>query len=382
MALAVNQANYMAPKNVREMMNDLAILPLWYAEPGSVVLASSAYNDRFLQQMNECFGLDVRLITLPELSELIDVELVPWGWNLSLRKHLLQAGLHEHFLPSLSRLDAWRHFSSRQQTKHFLTLFSGKKYLLGEVEIFTTVEACRRAIEQWGSALFKTPWSSSGKGLNWCRQGFSPQIEKWCARTLREQGLVVAAPIYNKVKDFAMEFYLDGSGGVRFVGYSLFMTDESGAYKGNILLSDADIESLLSSYIPLSLLWEVRENYEAELQPYALAYQGFLGVDMMICCQADNYSLHPCIEINLRMNMGVLANQFSRRFIEKGSEGVLEIKHYASPKELQHVVRQLSEENPLRLSGCRIQSGFMPLTPITPYCRNVAYVLVTAPAKD
>lgn len=382
MALAANQPNYMAPENVREMMADLALLPLWYAEPGSAILAPSAYNDRFLQQMKERFALDVRLITEPELGELTDLEPMPWGWNLSLRKRLLQAGIAEASLPSLPRLDGWRHLSSREQTNHFLTLFAGKKQCIGEVEILTTVEACHRVVERWTTCLFKTPWSSSGKGLNWCRRSFTPQIEQWCVRTLKEQGLIVASPIYNKVKDLAMEFCLDGHGGVQFVGYSLFKTNQSGAYQGNYLYSDAEIEHTCLHTLPSSLLQEVREIYEAELQPYALTYRGVLGVDMMLVEERGEYALHPCVEMNLRMNMGLLSNIFCRRYVGDGSTGFLEIRHYNSPEELQQAVRQLSEENPLLMSGRRILSGFMPLTPVTPRCRNLAYALIADREKS
>ena len=44
MALGNNEENYMAPATIRRMAEDLALLPIWYAQPGSGVLASSAYN--------------------------------------------------------------------------------------------------------------------------------------------------------------------------------------------------------------------------------------------------------------------------------------------------------------------------------------------------
>ncbi len=41
-ALANNDVNYMAPASARRMAEDLALLPIWYAQPGSMVLAASA----------------------------------------------------------------------------------------------------------------------------------------------------------------------------------------------------------------------------------------------------------------------------------------------------------------------------------------------------
>ncbi len=49
MALGNNEENYIAPATIRRMAEDLALLPIWYAQPGSGVLASSAYNADYLQ---------------------------------------------------------------------------------------------------------------------------------------------------------------------------------------------------------------------------------------------------------------------------------------------------------------------------------------------
>ena len=35
-------------------------------------------------------------------------------------------------------------------------------------------------------------------------------------------------PLYNKVSDFALEFYADGAGGVRYTGLSVFLTTARG----------------------------------------------------------------------------------------------------------------------------------------------------------
>ena len=47
----------MAPATLRRMAEDLALLPIWYAQPGSGVLASSAYNADYLKQMQQLFRL-------------------------------------------------------------------------------------------------------------------------------------------------------------------------------------------------------------------------------------------------------------------------------------------------------------------------------------
>ena len=64
MALASGETNYMAPASARQMASDLALLPMWYAEAGSAVLAPSAYNADFLKTKSELLGMDVALLRI------------------------------------------------------------------------------------------------------------------------------------------------------------------------------------------------------------------------------------------------------------------------------------------------------------------------------
>ena len=79
LALADNEENYMAPAAARGMAQDLALLPVWYARPGSAVLAASAYNADFLKRMQQVFSLQVQQITEPELPDYAEAQVIPWG---------------------------------------------------------------------------------------------------------------------------------------------------------------------------------------------------------------------------------------------------------------------------------------------------------------
>ena len=92
LALANNEANYIAPASARRMAQDMALLPIWYAAPGSAVLAPSAYNADFLKRMRELFGLQVQLATEPELPDYAEARIVPWGWNPAIRRFFLKGG--------------------------------------------------------------------------------------------------------------------------------------------------------------------------------------------------------------------------------------------------------------------------------------------------
>ena len=310
MALASGETNYMAPASARQMASDLALLPMWYAEAGSAVLAPSAYNADFLKTKSELLGMDVALLTEPEVADGKDRKFSPWGWDPALRKRLMTLGADQTELPSADYMNILREHSHRLQAVKLLPGLRLNEYFCGESFYLSTLAECSAFVEGREACLLKAPLSGSGKGLNWCKGIFTTFISGWCARVAASQGGVVGEPIYNKVEDFAMEFYADGRGRVVFAGYSVFHTGGSGMYAGNDLLSDEKILQKLSAYVPQEEFIRLRTRLEEELSAlFGGFYHGYLGVDMMICHFPDEapvYRIHPCVEINLRMNMGVV----------------------------------------------------------------------------
>ena len=377
LAMAHGGAYYMPPRGVKQFMADLAMLPYWYAEEGSAIVACGEDNANFLRQMNECFHRDVKLISPSELSE--NHMLMPWGWNVSLRQRLMEEGVDDTLLPSDEQLATWRILSSRHNTEEILNIFEDKHPWIGRSWRLTSMDDCRRVLSELSSGcVLKLPWSGSGKGLNWCRAGMTPHIEAWCAKALRTQGSIQAAPIYNKVLDFAMEFVRAASGELTFVGYSRFGTNESGAYQANYLALDEEIEAEIAAYLPPGTLAETQRRLMPMLDKLlANHYCGYLGVDMMVCREEDAYRLHPCVEVNMRMNMGVVAHNFYRDYVVPGAHGLFEVKHFNSPNELRASTEPIRQMHPVRMVEGRIASGFLPLVPIGAETCNLAYVLIT-----
>lgn len=392
LALANNTEHYMPPAIIRQMALDLAILPAWYAEPGSAVLASSFYNDVFLRKIQKLLGLQVSLVTPAELFGLHDYQIVPWGWNLSLRNALLRKGFPEALVPSCEDLKLYREEASRTMLATRLSSIFQEPFCIGTSCNLYTLSDCRNYVEAacfsthetmadravLPGCVLKAPWSGSGKGLNWCRNGFTPSIEGWCIRILREQGCVVASPIYDKVKDFAMEFYADGVGQVKFVGYSSFITNSSGAYVGNDLLSHAAFEYEWEHYLPVSCLWNIRSRLEQLLAIYAYkGYQGYLGVDMMVCRSSGGFLLHPAVEVNLRMNMGVVALMLQQSLLLPGCNGHFSIDYFPDHGSLLRQHQSDIQNFPLHVADGKVLSGYLSLTPVTIQGRYRASVWVT-----
>lgn len=174
-----------------------------------------------------------------------------------------------------------------------------------------------------------------------------------------------------------MEFLMTEEGEFRFVGYSYFDTDVHGNYKANRLMSNAAIEEELSHFVSLELLWQVRSCLEEVLKKMlGKSYQGYLGVDMMVCRIGHGYRIHPCVEINLRMNMGVLSRILYDRFVHPLSEGEYVVEHYTREEEAFSFHREMMEKYPLKWKNGRISAGYLPLTPVREDTRFQAYLKV------
>ena len=119
-----------------------------------------------------------------------------------------------------------------------------------------------------------------------------------------------------------MEFESDGRGNVRYLGLSLFHT-QNGAYTGNILATEEEKRDMIKRYLPDDLLVSVQQKIcEYLVTLYQGRYAGPFGVDMMIVRDDDHlqssmfnvqYLLNPCVEINLRRTMGHVALELSKR---------------------------------------------------------------------
>jgi len=387
LALASGETNYMAPASARRMASELALLPMWYAEEGSAVLAPSAYNLDYVKRMQDVLGLSVDVMTEPELAIEPNLDIRPWGWDVALRKRLLGLGVADTLLPSMEQLGIWRDCSHRSKAVSLLPGLQSNELFCGESSYLKTPEEWKRFVEEREECLLKAPLSGSGKGLNWCKGTFTPFISGWCARVAASQGGIVAEPIYNKVADFAMEFYSDGAGKVTLAGYSLFSTGRSGMYEGNRLLSNEAIRKRLSQYVPLEALTDLANRLICELSMLiGSVYKGYLGVDMMICrfpeSESPVFRIHPCVEINLRMNMGVVARLLYDRYVHPDSTGDFRIDYHPSEGEALKEHERMSATYPLEIREGKVYSGYLSLVPVHKRSCYQAWILVSQKNSD
>ena len=239
-------------------------------------------------------------------------QIIPWGWNHSLKKRLINEGFDPATLPSEEELQFIRTHSRREFALdvHSRISYGDSQIIKPDYRIIaTSISEIEAFISSNGSVVLKSPLSGSGKGIRFVRERLSESDEGWCKRTLDKQGSVIVERRLEIIKECAMLFECHHEG-IDFIGYSLFES-RNGAYSRNILASNEDIENIIAGYIPRETLTAIRENLTTILNDTLVGhYEGFLGVDQIIC-QADSPIIVPVSEINLRMTMGLIArNQY------------------------------------------------------------------------
>lgn len=322
LALASNLRQFTAPHAGRQLRSDLSFIPALWADEGDLVLVDDIDNARDkVRHLGGDLVDKVEFITKVQLAHFIKTEFLdgvyPWGWDLSLKGELEHIGIPEIALPGDAILNKVRALSSRQWAAEHLQ--SGVRFVQSVAEV-------KSLVREWGKAVIKAPWSSSGRGVRFVsadefREGSDyPSFERWVGNIIYRQGGVTVEPYYNKVMDFGMEFEMvDGK--VLYRGLSLFDTIKN-AYSGNVLCPEDKKVEMVARYVSPERLLQIRQHVIDVMEPALKGiYSGPFGVDMMIYAKEqnlpasdgassdvqDDFGVNECIEVNLRRTMGHVA---------------------------------------------------------------------------
>lgn len=328
LAMASHLANFTSPHAGRALRADLCFLPGLWAEEGDGVLVDDAdYAARAFRRFLTAARIHRQMpqwLTKHDLAHSDICAIDPWGWDRAIRFQLERNGVKTSVLPTSDEIEIFRMLSHRRIAAETLRNIQTED-TTGEAYECKYPDEIEEKIASCGRAVLKAPWSSSGRGIRFVDvmgNNETKQIQNvrgWIKNTLQTQGSIMVEPYYNKVKDFAMEFYSDGMGQIDYLGLSLFHT-ANGAYTGNILATEEEKMEMLSNYIPVSLIENVKVNIQVVLgRLFQEKYRGPFGIDMMVVAPQSQLTgkslernlLHPCVEINLRRTMGHVALSLS-----------------------------------------------------------------------
>lgn len=346
-ALASGRTHYNPPAKIVVLRKQLQLVQAHIATPGDIIVVSddfspAAYSDKTHLKLVEEKG--IQLIKLNQLADLIlandhstselpnyrrsDFIIRPWGWNHSLRRQLLDAHIDEGLLKTDDEIDTLRQLSHRRTTIPFQQYLQNSLPTL-EIPIaqeFFTVDEAMEFATTCGKTFFKAPWSSSGRGIvrydaqdKGAASLTEQKLREWIGGFIRKQGSVMGERAFDRIADFATEWMIS-DGRVDFLGLSLFNTTSEGRYLGNRHLTQEEIDTTLKALTPHwsndvmeaqpNNVIEAQRNDIIEAQRQALlaiiapGYFGPVGIDMLI---ATDGTLNPCVEINLRHTMGIIA---------------------------------------------------------------------------
>ena len=286
MALAADAEEYWPPKGIQRMETELAGLPVLWAEP--------------------------------------DDPVVVWGWSRALRNRLRRMGVSELYLPSDEKLAMLRAFSSREFCVDYSSGFYAhpqlkmvKPWLVENRMFFChAIDELERAGVRY-PYIVKSAWSSSGKGNVIVRDEEDAGKRHDRIRSIIGLNGASVDVFYNKVLDFAMEFRVMADR-VEYLGLSVFEAAADGKYGCNYVASQDKLARMIAETGVLDGVLDCVRAVHAELLADCLRgkYEGVVGVDMMVVRETDceGVRVHPCVELNLRMNMGVVALKVYEKF--------------------------------------------------------------------
>lgn len=388
LAVANESFSYMPSRLLRDFENDCSVLPFVFGKSGDFVLTEKAPSKEFILRLTDA-GFEMPVFC--SLKEMISGKtetigsILPWGWSpaahfyLKNLKEKCSPGFHES--PVFNWKDEHKTLFERITSLHFLTDFLKQNpmdFFVGPELTGTKVTAIEEIEEllKWQFPLvLKAPMSSSGRGIQIFRkQTLNASNRQWIAGILNQQKYLIAEPFLNKVVDFSFQFKISNDE-PEYLGLSVFETNSNGQYQSTLIhpkMTQA-ISTEMKTKIGTTalLLKEALKN-----SVYAKLHRGFLGIDAMICIEKDGLKIQPCIEINSRMNMGILTTQIETK-IHHDTSGKYAL-FYGSKGEFQRFAIKNALEQPIKIRNGKLSSGFLSLVEPDAEKKFGAYVLLAA----
>lgn len=376
LAVANGSFSYQPPLLLQKMESDLAILPFVFCTPGDFVLTEHKPSAEFRQKM-ELAGFNLpRFYSLAELETFPEGSfdaIHPWGWSPAAHYRLnkLKENCSEKFRET--QVFNWdnkhRQLYERSASLDFLNqllnnnpsdFFISKDLIGCKVSCSEEIDSL---LKRHSSLVLKAPMSSSGRGIQIIRK---PQLDapkkQWISGILKQQNYLIAEPFLEKKADLSFQFRIISENKIEYLGFSMFETNSNGQYKGTFIHPDlktimpegntAELAEMIN--VTANILWNA-----LKMSVYASGHIGFLGVDALLFKQEGKLKVQPCIEINSRMNMGILTLLLERK-IHPAATGRFELFYGKDLDFKTFAMKNIDLHQPQFLDG-KLCSGFLPM---------------------
>jgi len=382
---------YVAPANVRLMQREFAFLPAWYAQSDDFVLVEQNFDFSFFENLTNYFPNLPQPVSCNQ-NFILNFNNSKYDFNGSV--NALCWGISPaaiHFFEKIQtkneinlRVPKWenefRNLCSRQTANDCMVYLKNKipQIKVAVPQFINSMQTLENVIDNSrGTLIAKLPFSSSGRGiLKIDSNNFSRATRQIINGWLRRQGSICVEPKYEKIMDFALEFFCERGINISFVGYSHFETDKKGSYIGNFLDSQKNIENKILQYIDNKLFTKIKIELQNFLNEKYKNYTGFLGIDMLIYIFENQYFIYPCVEINMRANMGILAINFVEKYLFSGKTGCFSVDFCKNSGEVYEKHNEMTKKFPPQFVHGKLYKGYLPLCPIDKNSKFWTYALV------
>jgi hypothetical protein len=391
LAVANGSFSYMPPRLLREFEQDCSVLPFVFGTSGDFVLTEKMPSKEFILKFTDVGFEMPEFCTLKELisgkTETIG-SILPWGWSPAAHfylKDLKEKCSHEFRESPVSNWKAdHKSLFERITSLHFLADFLEQnpfdfffdQELIGTK--VTRIEEIENLLKTHIPLVLKAPMSSSGRGIQIIRkQTLTTSNRQWISGIFNQQKYLIAEPFLNKVMDFSLQFNISNDG-PEYLGYSVFETNSNGQYQSTLI--HPEIERSGTSGINSEMRTKIETT--ALLLKKALKdsvydkHSGFLGIDAMIFREKEGLKIQPCIEINSRMNMGILTTQIEKK-THVNTTGKFAL-FYGTRGEFKRFADNMTLEHPLKIRNGKLSSGFISLVEPDAETQFGAYFSLTA----
>lgn len=336
LALANGTINYFAPANAMHLHNAGALIPIWICNNNDAIIASSN-NTHWIDNIKTVFDINGDIFDVNCLSSNYIAH--PWGWSQHARQQFISYGISPSILPSDKDLEHIRNLSNRRTSITILNELQNiglNNNSISPIEAKNTSEVIS-FLHKHQSIYLKAPWSSSGRGVFNVSAMTEQEIIRQASGIIKRQGSIMCEKSLNKVKDFAILFHSNGST-IKYIGLSSFFNAGPCSYSGNIIDSQENIFKSIDKYETSFKIEKLTSALIPILSKLIIPhYIGYFGIDMMVYHTGNSYEIAPCIELNLRMTMGVVAYLWSQRHLYKGSNGIMQIEYKGNKSHTSYI---------------------------------------------
>ncbi|MDD4746189.1 MAG: hypothetical protein PHW19_02795 [Salinivirgaceae bacterium] len=378
-AIADGGNGYVPNRQLAEFERDLDTLPFVFANADDIVLVQNEPDAAWLNVMSPIAHLLPQFLCREEIiqklksKEITIAAFHPWGWSPRMVRIVtdFMIGNQKALFNNVNSNWSPNHQKTygRETALHVLReviehcenpdLFINKDQFPQRIVQLSEVDTL---LFQTSRIVFKSPYSASGRGvLMLNRATINESNRLWIQSQIKKSGYVMVESFLEIVHECSLHFKMDATQ-CKPVAFSFFDVTEKGSYGGSYVNS-APVRQEVMDFLDHVNIPSLARNVGNALfsQGVSTVYNGYLGVDMIISRnpEGDLY-FQPCVEINMRYNMGTVAH-FLSKILDDDVFGFFKI--VSNQDSNTPSVEAQMVQNPPIWKNCRLRKGVLPLTP-------------------